>query len=129
MGTDDDVHIDWNPVMVEQAIYKTAQRISKGVMAADKAYREFLRADHDFDKAEARAYVGEALQSCPAHERKYRMVLDPNVEAARDKRDIADAVYRLMDKNLKAIQGELDALRSIGTSVRQAYATAGTGER
>lgn len=126
---DEDVHIDWNPVMVEQAIYRAAQRIAKGVLAADKAYRDFLKADHEFDKAEARAYLSEDLQTRPVHERKFRVVLDPTVQEARDKRDVAEAAYKLMDKNMKAIQGELDALRSIGTSVRQAYQSAGTGER
>lgn len=127
--SDDDIHIDWNPVMVEQAIYRAAQRIAKGVMAANAAYKEFLRADHEFDKAEARAYLSEDLQTRPVHERKFRVVLDPKVQEARDRRDVADAAYKLTDKNMKAIQGELDALRSIGTSVRQAYQVAGTGER
>lgn len=127
--SDDDVHIEWNPVMVEQAMYRAAQRIAKGVVAAGKAYKEFLKADHEYDVACARSYCSEELATSPAHERKYRMILDPVVQAARDKRDVADAAYRLMDKNLRAVQGELDALRSIGTSVRQAYATAGTGER
>lgn len=43
-------------------------------------------------------------------------------EGERAARDVADAAYRLMDRNMKALMAELDALRSIGTSVRQAYA-------
>lgn len=124
---DDDITIDWNPVMVEQAIYTAAKRISKGVTKADKAFRDFQKADHAFDKAEAKCYVG--LEGVPAHARKYHVILDEDVQAARDMRDIAEAVYKLMDRNMKAIQGELDAYRSIGTSVRQAYQTAGVGER
>jgi len=128
MSDDDDVTIDWNPVMVEQAIYRASKRIAKGVMAADSAYRAFLKADHEFDKAEAKAYL--ALdEKMPVHKRKFEVTLNVTVQAARDARDVADAAYRLVDKNMKAIQGELDALRSIGTSVRQAYATAGVGER
>jgi len=37
-------------------------------------------------------------------------------------RDLADAEHRLMDRNMKALERKLDAYRSIGTSVRQAYA-------
>jgi len=125
INEDDDITVDWNPVMVEQAIYKCAKRIAKGVLKASEAYRNFLEADHQFDLAFAKAYL--RCQDRPAHERKYLAELD--TEQARVRRDAADAAYRLMDRNLKAIQGELDALRSIGTSVRQAYATAGVGER
>lgn len=125
MIDDDDVQVDWNPVMVEQAIYRAAQRIAKGVMAADKAYRDFLKADHDYDMAFAKAYLRNGHH--PAHERKYLATIQCADE--RDRRDVADAAYRLMANNQRAIQGELDALRSIGTSVRQAYAAAGTGER
>jgi hypothetical protein len=124
---DDDIIIEWNPLMVESAIYKAAKRISKGVKMADQAYRAFQAADHAFDKAEAKCYVG--LEGVPAHARKYHVTLDEDVIAAREARDVAEAVYKLYDRNMKAIQGELDAYRSIGTSVRQAYQTAGTGER
>lgn len=115
--------------MVENAIYKAAQRIAKGVLAAHKAYRDFLTADHAYDQACARSYLSDELVSSPAHERKYRMILDAKVIACRDARDVADAAYRLVDRNMKALMAELEALRSIGTSVRQAYSTAGTGER
>ena len=118
---------EWNPASIEQAIYEASQRISTGVMKADTAFRAFQRADHDFDIAEAKAYL--ALNGMPVHARKFEVTLNEDVQAARDARDVAEAAYKLMDRNMKAIQGELDALRSIGTSVRQAYATAGIGER
>lgn len=56
----------------------------------------------------------------PAHERKYRTVLE--VVEERIARDTADAEHRLMAANMKALERKLDAYRSIGTSVRQAYA-------
>jgi hypothetical protein len=124
---DEDITVDWNPVMVEQAIYTAAKRIAKGVVKADKAYRAFQVADHAFDKAEAIAYL--ALDGIPAHARKYHVTLNEDVIAARDARDVAEAAYKLLDRNMKAVQGELDAYRSIGTSVRQAYQSAGVGER
>lgn len=87
-----------------------------------------MEADHAFDLAEAKAYLrhGEGDKPPPAHERKYLAVIDTVEE--RNARDTAEAVYKLMDRNMKALMAELDALRSIGTSVRQAYAVAGRGE-
>ena len=114
---------DWNPVTVEAAIHKCAQRIAEGVLKADRAYRLFLQADHEYDLAFAHAYLDH---DGPAHERKYHAEIATTEE--RGKRSEADAAYRLMDRNMRAIQSELDALRSIGTSVRQAYAVAGRGE-
>lgn len=117
---------DWNPAKVESAIHECSDRIAKGVMKADKAYRLFLQADHAYDLAVAQAYLDAGKDGAPAHERKYLAELATAAE--RTARDEADAAYKLMDRNMKAIQSELDALRSIGTSVRQAYAIAGRGE-
>ena len=114
---------DWTPVRVEEAIHKCSQRIADGVLKADKAYRLFQEADRAYDLAYAHAYLDA---DGPAHEKKYLAEL--HTTAARKHKDEADAAYRLMDRNMKAIQSELDALRSIGTSVRQAYAVAGRGE-
>jgi hypothetical protein len=116
--------VDWNPAQVEQAIYEAAQRIAKGVTICGKAYSAFLKADAAYDKAVAISYLNA---EGPAHERKYRATLA--TEAERDARDVADAAYKLTERNHRAIQSELDALRSIGTSVRQAYQSAGVGER
>lgn len=115
---------DWTPVKVEQAIHECAQRIAVGVMKVDKAYRLFLQSDQVYDVAVAKAYL--ANNDRPAHERKYLAELD-TIEERKD-RDTSDAAYRLLDRNMRAIQSELDALRSIGTSVRQAYGVAGRGE-
>lgn len=115
---------DWSPATVEAAIHGCSQRIAKGVLICDKAYREFLKADHDYDLAFAKAYL--RLDGTPAHERKYQAEVDTMTE--REDRDIKEASYKLADRNMKAIQSELDALRSIGTSVRQAYSVAGRGE-
>jgi hypothetical protein len=114
---------DWNPASVEAAIHECSQRIAAGVLKSDKAYRTFLQSDHVYDLSFAHAYLAA---DGPAHERKYLAEIATGDE--RRARDEADAVYRLMDRNMRAIQSELDALRSIGTSVRQAYAVAGRGE-
>lgn len=114
----------FSPVEVEQAIHQAAQRISSGVLKCDQAYRAFLDADRGYDLAFANAYLRH--DKSPAHERKYHAERETQEE--RQARDVADATYRLMDKQMKALMAELDALRSIGTSVRQAYAVAGRGE-
>lgn len=95
-------------------------------MKCDAAYREFLKADHAFDMAEARAYLRAREAGAPAHCCEHEATLATEEERAA--RDVADATYRLMEKNMKALMAELDALRSIGTSVRQAYSVAGRGE-
>lgn len=115
---------EWSPASIEVAIQECATRISNGVMKTDSAYRAFMRADQAYDLAFAKAYVN--LDSFPAHERKYRAEIATEEERAA--RDVADAAYRLCEKNGRAIHAELDALRSIGVSTRQAYAVAGRGE-
>lgn len=114
---------DWNPAQIEVAIKKCADRIAEGVLKADKAYRAFLAADRAYDKAVAEARLSATGS---VQDRKDRAELATQGE--REARDVADAAYKLMASNMRAIQSELDALRSIGTSVRQAYAVAGRGE-
>lgn len=107
-------------------INETAGRIETGVTMVDKAFRNFLEADRDFDVEEAKEYVRLGDQGIAAHERKYRCTLATVDE--RLTRDLAEAEYKLMDRNIKALERKLDAYRSIGTSVRQAYAVAGRGD-
>lgn len=114
---------DWNPASIELAIKECADRISAGVMKTDAAYRAFLKADHEYDLAYAKAFL---MAEGSVDARKYQAQLD--TEKGRAARDVADAAYRLCEKTGKAIHAELDAYRSIGTSVRQAYAVAGRGE-
>ncbi|MCG7607166.1 hypothetical protein [Mycobacterium sp. CnD-18-1] len=109
---------DWNPAKVESVIQETVNRIEAGVIEVDAAYGEFLKKDLAFDIAEAKAYL--AANDKPAHERKFIATLA--TEQVRLDRDAADRAYKLMEKNMKALERKLDAYRSIGTSVRQAYA-------
>jgi len=95
-------------------------------MKTDAAYRAFLDADREFDIAEAKAYLRARDSGLPAHACEYEATVQTQEE--RIKRDAADAAYKLMVNQMKALMAELDALRSIGTSVRQAYAVAGRGE-
>jgi hypothetical protein len=113
----------YSPVSVETAIRECANRIGKGVAVCGNAYKDFLVADHDYDRAFARSYV-EA--GGPAHERKYIAELATDDE--RTARDVADAAYRYADRTARAVESELRAWQSVGASVRQAYGVAGRGE-
>lgn len=114
---------DHNPVQIEAAIRECANRIGKGVTICANAYSAFLAADHAFDVAEARAYMGH---DGPAHEKKHAATLATQEE--RTARDIADAAYRFADRTARAVESELRAYQSIGASVRQMYGVAGRGE-
>lgn len=114
---------EWNPVSVEKAIVGVVDDIVEGIRKASDAYDKFLQSDHAYDLAFAKAYMS---YDGPAHAKKYAAELATEVE--RMNRDAADVVYRLVERTNRALEKKLDALRSIGVSVRQAYAEAGRGE-
>ena len=114
---------EWNPVSVEKAIVKVVDEIVDGIRKASDAYSQFLSTNHSYDLAFARSYM---KYEGPAHAKKYAAEID--TEQERIDRDAADALYRLIDRTNKALEKKLDALRSIGVGVRQAYAEAGRGD-
>lgn len=113
-----------NPVDIENAIRDTSERISKSVKVCSERYEAYLTADREYDRAYALAYMHH---DGPAHEKRYAAELATLDQRAA--RDVADAAYRYADRLAKALDLELRAYQSIGASVRQMYATAGTGER
>jgi hypothetical protein len=114
---------EFNPVQIEEAIRKCANRIADGVKVCSERYGEFLEADRFYDRAFARAYL-KAMGA--AHERKYEAELATVDE--RDARDVADQAYKHADRQSKALDAELRAWQSVGASVRQMYGVAGRGE-
>lgn len=114
---------EWNPVSVERAIVGVVDEIVDGIRKASDAYSRFLVTSHAYDLAFARSYM---RYEGPAHAKKYAAELA--TEQERIDRDAADVAYRLIDRTNKALEKKMDALRSIGVSVRQAYAGAGRGE-
>lgn len=114
-----------NPVDVERKIREVSERISNSAGICNDRYKAFLTAEREYDQAFARAYL--ASTDAPAHARKYEAELDTAKE--RQARDVADAAYRYADRLAKALESELRAYQSVGASVRQMYAVAGTGER
>jgi hypothetical protein len=115
---------EFTPVHIEQRIRGIADSISRSVKVCDERYREAQSTERAFSAAYARAYLDA---SGPQHEKRYRA--DLATAAEREARDVAEAAWRYADRLAKALSSELDAYRSLGASVRQAYAVAGIGER
>lgn len=114
---------DWNPASIEKAILDTVNELAAGISKASTAYENYLRATHFYDLAFAKAYMGF---EGAAHAKRYAAELGTDGE--RVARDAADVAYRLVERQNKLLEKKLDALRSVGVSVRQAYSVAGRGE-
>lgn len=114
---------DWNPVAIEKAIQATVDEIVAGIRSASDAYDRYLKTNHAYDLEFAKAYMGF---DGAVHAKRYAAEIA--TERQRVDRDAADVAYRYVERTNKALEKKLDALRSIGISVRQAYANAGRGE-
>lgn len=109
-----------NPVQIEATMRELINRVSRGIKVTSDRYAEFSEADRLYDQAQARAYL-EA--EGPVKEREARVELDTAPE--RERRDVAEVAFRHADRLSKALDLELRAWQSIGSSVRQAYGNAG----
>lgn len=114
---------DWNPVSVEKAILEAVDGIVDGIRKASTAYETYLKANHAYEYAFAKAYMA---YDGPAHAKRYAAEI--GTETERIDRDAADVAYRYVERTNRALERKLDALRSIGVSVRQAYQEAGRGQ-
>lgn len=114
---------DWNPVAVEKEILNVTNEIAKGVSRATDAYSAFLQAEREYKRAYASAYM---RHKGPAHEKRYQAELDTEAELVA--RDAADVAYRFERSTNESLVAKLDAMRSVGVSVRKAYESAGRGE-
>lgn len=109
-----------NPVQIESTMRNLIMRVAKGIQVTSDRYAEFSEADRLFDQAQARAYL-EA--EGPVKEREAKVELVTAEE--RERRDVAEVAFRHADRLSKALDLELRAWQSIGSSVRQAYGNAG----
>lgn len=114
---------EWNPVSVERAILQTVNELAEGIAKASTAYEKYLQANHAYDLEYAKQYM--AFDGA-AHAKKYAAEI--GTERERVDRDAADVAYRLVERTNKMLERKLDAIRSIGASVRGAYVNAGRGE-
>lgn len=116
---------EWNPVSVETELLAITNEISNGVTIARDAYQEYLAAERAYKRAYAHAFMAHKGAQT---EKKVAANITPEVEAAEDHRDVTDVAYKYAKDTNAALSAKLDAMRSVGTSVRQAYANAGRGE-
>jgi hypothetical protein len=107
---------DLTPVQIEQRILASANTLARTIDEMDRTLRESQTAQRELDRARARAFLG-AAGSIP--ERNAQVELATIQE--RDRSDVADAAWQYARNRSKALHAELDALRSVGASVRTAY--------
>ena len=105
-----------NPVDVERRIEELATRIAKGVAVVTAAEREARAARRDLDLAYAHSYK---RAEGPVHERRY--TADIETMPHREKAEIAELAFRHAERTAKALEKELIAWQSIGSSVRTMF--------
>lgn len=112
-----------NPVEVERRIMELSNLIAQGVQQVTDHLRAYRQADAEYDRAKARAQLvaeGKTVADRDA-------VVELATEDERDAKDVAEVAYSHVNRRVKAFERELDAIRSIGASVRSMYAVAGRG--
>ena len=112
-----------NPVEVERRIMELSNLIAQGVQQVTDHLRSYRQADAEYDRAKARAQLvaeGKTVADRDA-------VVELATEDERDAKDVAEVAYSHVNRRVKAFERELDAIRSIGASVRSMYAVAGRG--
>ncbi|OYN81717.1 hypothetical protein [Mycolicibacterium sphagni] len=117
--------VEYNPVSVEQEILATVNDISKGVITARDANVAKLETERAYKRAYARAFMAH---KGPQTEKKVAANIVPEVMDAEDARDVAAVTYEYAKDQNRALSSKLDAIRSVGASVREAYKNAGRGE-
>lgn len=105
-----------NPVLIEQQIQRIADDIAKGVRIVSDAEHKAaaLRRAYDHDFALAYGSAEGSIQ-----DRKYAAELATmdTRQAAED----AEIAFRHAQRTARALEKKLDALRSVGVSIRTMY--------
>jgi hypothetical protein len=105
-----------NPVLIEQQIQKIASDISNGVRIVSDREFEAAARRREYDKAFAIAY---AAAEGSIQDRKYAAELA--TMDAREAAENAEIAFRHAQRTARALEKKLDALRSVGVSVRTMY--------
>jgi hypothetical protein len=116
---------EYNPVSIEQEILATVNELSHGIVTARDAHKANLDAERAYKRAYAQAFMAH---KGPQTEKKIAANIVPEVMEAEDMRDVTDVAYSYAKDLNNTLGKKLDAIRSVGASVRQAYANAGRGE-
>ena len=112
-----------NPVEVERRIMELSNLIAQGVQQVTDHLRSYRQADAEYDRAKARAQLAAEGKTVADRD----AVVELATEDERDAKDVAEVAYSHVNRRVKAFERELDAIRSIGASVRSMYAVAGRG--
>lgn len=116
---------EYNPVSVEQEILATVNELSQGIITARDSHEASLTAEREYKRAYARAFMAH---KGPQTEKKVAANIVQAVMDAEDHRDVTNVAYTFAKDLNNTLGKKLDAIRSVGASVRQAYANAGRGE-
>lgn len=117
--------VEYNPASVERSILEIVNEKAKGIITARDAYEVYLAAERTYKREYARAFMAHRG---PQTEKKVAANLVPAVEKAEVARDAADVAYKYAKDHNETLREKLDAMRSVGASVRTAYANTGRGE-
>ncbi|MBO0676901.1 hypothetical protein JRC04_05450 [Mycolicibacterium sp. S2-37] len=88
-------------------------------------YRDAKETERLFDQAYASARLRAADEGITPNDRKYHADTDVKVIEAREAMDLAEVAFKYADQRLRGVRDAIGAWQSVGTFVRQAYATAG----
>jgi hypothetical protein len=105
-----------NPVLIEQQIQHIADDIAKGVRIVSDAEYAAAARRRQYDRAFAIAYVAAEGS---IQDRKYAAEL-ATAEPRRVAEE-AEIAFRHAQRTARALEKKLDALRSVGVSVRTMY--------
>lgn len=111
------------PLAIEQAIRECSNRLAKSIPIRSERLTLKRAAERDYRRAYDRVYL-DAEGSVEDRKAQARVL----TEELHDAVDVAEIVYKEAEALARAIEKELDALRSVGASIRSTYAVAGRGE-
>lgn len=117
--------VEYNPVSVEKSIIGIVNEKARGIVVARDSYEAYLAAEKAYKRAYARAYM---KHQGPQTEKKVAANIADEVMAAEDDRDVKDVAYKYAKDNNELSTDKLEAMRSVGASVRKAYENTGRGD-
>ncbi|SHT54276.1 Uncharacterised protein [Mycobacteroides abscessus subsp. abscessus] len=117
--------VEYNPVSVEKSIIGVVNEKARGIVTARDAYKELLDARKKYKRERNRAYM---LHKGPQTEKKIAAEIVPEVMAAEDDMDVKDVAYQYAKDLNELSSDKLEAMRSVGASVRKAYENTGRGD-
>lgn len=83
--------------------------------------------EREYDQALAHARIDAAEAGIAANDRRYYADVTPAVKRTREAKDLAEVSFKYAEERLRGIHAAIRAWQSVGTSVRQAYATSHIG--